>query len=148
MQVFGCWVRQKQISRKLLKKECLLDILLPKIRFGRLKVRIISSRSIEWREITRSRTSITLKSLMTTVATPLKKSGRLEPSIWWPYPFTSTKAPFCSLIFCVIPEGYISLTDGTKTAEGEFTTSVDPSDLETDAEREDRTCKSWGSVLG
>ena len=62
------------------------------------------------------RTSITLNSFVTTVATPRKNVGRVRPSIWCPYPFTSTNVPFCWSTVWVIPDGYISSTVGTNTA--------------------------------
>jgi hypothetical protein len=68
-------------------------------------------------------TSIALNSFVTTVATPRKKVGRLCPSIWCPYPLTSTKVPLCSPMFCEMPEGYIWSTVGTKTPESVRVTS-------------------------
>lgn len=85
-----------------------------------------------------SRTCTTFNNFVTTVATPRKNVGRVLPSIWWLYPFTSTNVPFCFSTLCEIPLGYISSTVGTNTAA-----AVRP-DTET-AERSSRSC---GRVRG
>lgn len=58
-----------------------------------------------------------LNSLVTIVATPRKKVGLLAPSIWCPYPLTSTNVPFCADISWLMPDGYMSWTCGRNTAE-------------------------------
>ena len=64
------------------------------------------------------RTWMILNSFVTTVATPLKNVGLLLPSICSPYPLTSTNVPFCWETSWLIPEGYMSFTDGKNTAKG------------------------------
>jgi len=58
-----------------------------------------------------------LNSLRTTVATPLKKPGRLLPSMTASSPLTSTNAPTCWLTSVVIPLGYRASTGGRNRAE-------------------------------
>ncbi len=94
--------------------------------------------------------SIILNNLVTTVATPLKNVGRVVPSIWWLNPFTSTKVPFWVDTSWEMPDGYISCTDGRKTALGVRVTGrpEDESGLGAGTERERRTVRSCGKVRG
>jgi hypothetical protein len=64
-----------------------------------------------------------LNNLVTTVTTPRKKVGLLAPSIWCPYPLTSTNVPFCADTSWLMPDGYMSLTCGINTAEAFLTAS-------------------------
>ena len=91
---------------------------------------------------------MTLKSLVTTVATPLKKVGRVCPSIWWLNPFTSINAPFCSETSRTMPDGYISFAVGANTAAG-YLVSHDPAPFVDDwASVFSRILISWGRVRG
>ena len=72
-------MRKHQIARHPAEKQGLLDILLSKIRACGLRDRQCPLRALEVE--TDARTSITLKSLVTTVATPRKNVGRVRPSI-------------------------------------------------------------------
>ena len=85
-----------------------------------------------------------LNSLVTTVATPLKKLGLVLPSIWWLNPLTSTKVPFCSVKLVVMPLGYISSTVGVKTAFGVCTSPFEREEIL----RDERTSRSCGRVRG
>lgn len=77
------WVRMRkeEIFAQSSKEECLLDVFLTEISVGWLEICPYGQKTVQgsWRD--QLLTSMTLNNFVTTVATPLKKVGRLWPSI-------------------------------------------------------------------